>query len=185
MNIQHSSRSDSWMTPLNIVDRVRLVFGDIDLDPASSLRANIRIGAKNYFTKETNGLLQKWAGSVFLNPPGGKQGNKSMTSLFWTKLMEERSYRHVQQAIFLAFSAEALQNTQRKGWPSIMTFPFCVPAKRIRFDNPGPVAKTAPSHSNVIVYIPGNIDQTELFLEAFTDLGDICCHQLSRHTPRP
>lgn len=172
----HSCRNDDWLTPEYIIEKVRRVLGEIDLDPASSKFANERIRARNIFTKEQNGLIQPWWGNVFINPPGGKVDGKSLTALFWKKLVLEIQQEEsaVQHAIFLAFSAEALQNTQGKGVPSIGSYTFCIPAKRIRFDFPGPAIKTAPSHSNVIVYVPGKIDHTDKFLNEFCDLGQLC-----------
>jgi hypothetical protein len=76
----------------------------------------------------------------------------------------------LEHAIFMAFSAEALQNTQGKGEPPIMDFPFCVPAKRIRFVSPAGV-RSSPTHANVIVYVPGTIDRTDLFIKTFSTIG--------------
>jgi hypothetical protein len=39
MNIQHSSRTDMWFTPLEILVMVQKVLGTIDLDPASCAEA--------------------------------------------------------------------------------------------------------------------------------------------------
>ena len=56
-------------TPSALIDAVRQVFGEIDLDPASSNEANKVVQAKSFFTKRTNGLKKRWRGRVFLNPP--------------------------------------------------------------------------------------------------------------------
>ncbi len=74
-------------------------------------------------------------------------------------------------AIYLAFSAEALQNTQNKGYPALGEFPICIPSKRIRFD--GHCKKISPSHSNVIAYIPGARDNTKVFRKVFSSLGTV------------
>lgn len=174
MNIQHSSRTDKWGTPAQIVAMASGVLDGIDLDPASSPRFNTVVNAKRIITAEQNALATPWdaAGkSVFLNPPGGKLGNKSLTALFWAELME---YRHqFKHAIFLGFSLEALQTTQ-KHCPSIGEFSFCVPRKRIRFLTPDLTVGPAPSHSNVIAYVPGSVDESALFAQVFSELGVIC-----------
>jgi hypothetical protein len=43
-------------TPAGIMDSIRKVMDQIDLDPASSPKANETVGASSYFTNETNGL---------------------------------------------------------------------------------------------------------------------------------
>ena len=58
-----------WYTPVAIIESVRRVLGSIDTDPASCDAAQEIVQAKQYYTKETDGLEQQWTGSVFLNPP--------------------------------------------------------------------------------------------------------------------
>lgn len=173
MNIMHSSRSDCWNTPKEIIEMVKAVLGEIDFDPASSSHANLTVEAKEFYSSSS--LSRHWIeGAVYLNPPGGKVGNKSQTGLFWERLMQhaseplEHGFSH---GIFMAFSIEALQNTQRKGCKAIVDFPICIPAKRIRFD--GHIGKIAPSHSNAIVYVPGYLDKTKTFKEVFSQLGAV------------
>lgn len=171
MNIQHSSRTDAWYTPLDILLRAQRVLGPIDLDPASDEFGNARVGARYFLTKELDGLKQPWVGrTVWLNPPGSKTGNRSNTELFWQRLMAHRDAGELDHAIFMAFSLEAAQSTQRDGRGGILRFPACIPRKRIAFDSrtgPGP----APSHSNAIVYVPGTRDETALFQASFSELG--------------
>lgn len=174
MNIQLSSGSDEWHTPGYIVEAVSDVLGGIDLDPASSVEANKVVGASRFLTREDNALVCLWncAGrSVYLNPPGGKIGNKSMSGLFWYRLMEHR--KHFSHAIYMGFSLEQLQTTQRYHSDSILDFSFCVPSKRIRFLSPNDKSKNAPSHSNVIVYIPGSVDKNALFADTFKKFGKV------------
>lgn len=170
MNIQHSSRTDQWGTPFEYVEAVHEVLGGIQLDAASSAHWNKTVGADAWLEDALSD--EPWCLNeplnIYLNPPGGKQGNKSLAGLFWQRLMVEKK-RH---AIFMAFSAEALQNTQGKGTPCIMDFPFCVPEKRIRFVSMGEV-KLAPSHSNVIVYVPGTVDRTDEFERVFSRFGRV------------
>lgn len=173
MNVQHSSRDDSWQTPSNVMDKVRLVLGEIDLDPASSEQANATIRAKRFFDETSDGLKSYWGlnDAVFLNPPSGKVGSKSKTVLFWRKLMEEIYSGNVGHAIFLAFSIEQMQSSQRKGVPPMLAFPVCVPAKRIAFTDAEGLGRKSPSHSNMILYVPGSIDVTHKFVEHFSSLG--------------
>lgn len=175
MNIQHSSRSDRWFTPPWILEKVRVVLGGrIELDPASESEANKYVRAERFFTKEQDGLSQPWeADSIFLNPPGGKAGNESVSVMFWVKLMAELKWRAFGHAIFMGFSVEQLQSTQGRGCQSMMDFKFCVPKRRIRFLDETGQEQRSPSHSNVIVYVPGRIDSGNHFWDMFNDVGDI------------
>ena len=63
------SEEDEWHTPPHIIECARAVMGSIDLDPASSTVAQETVQAKNYYSKEDNGLEKEWRGNVLLNPP--------------------------------------------------------------------------------------------------------------------
>jgi hypothetical protein len=173
-NIQLSSRSEEWYTPSHIIDRVHQVLTEVDLDPASSLQANEYIKARRIITKEDNALNISWADqpvTIFMNPPGGKQGNKSMTALFWQKLMDLRDAGLLEHAIFMGFSLEHLAVTQSCSY-SLCNFPIVIPRKRIRFVSPEGTFNS-PTHSNVICYVPGLTNETQSFKDVFGDLGSI------------
>ena len=174
-NIQLSSRSDEWYTPSYILDMVHETIGSIDLDPASSEQANLVVKAAKYFTREDNALsIEKWTkvpATVFLNPPGGKLGNKSLTALFWQRLVDLRTAGLLSEAIFMGFSLEHMAVTQSCSL-SICNFPVVIPRKRIRFVSPEGTFNS-PTHSNVIVYIPGIENNTSRFKEVFGQLGAI------------
>ena len=63
----------NWQTPDEYLNAARELMGDIDIDPASSERAQERIKAKVYYTKDTNGLDKSWFGKLLLCPPYGKE----------------------------------------------------------------------------------------------------------------
>lgn len=174
-NAQHSSVSNEWGTPPEIAALVREVLGIIDLAPTSSAHFNRTVGATRFLSAADDALLPRpWSDhpvSVYMNPPGGKLKNRSVAGLFWERLMLEVDRGLVTHAIFMAFSLEQLQTTQRRGGPSLLDFPFCVPAKRIRFVSEG--AQKAPTHANAIVYVPGTINKTERFIDSFFPLGRV------------
>lgn len=174
MNIQHSSRTDLWGTPIDIIEAARDVLGGIDLDPASDERFNARVGASKILTASDDALVTPWPNgcSVFLNPPGGKRGRDSMTVLFWQRLLEYRQQGSMKHAIFLAFSLEALQTTQQCEL-SIGHFTMCIPRRRLRFVSPDGATGEAPSHSNVIAYLPGTVQVHSRFVSLFSQFG-IC-----------
>lgn len=179
--VQHTSNDDAWETPGDIIELARMVLGAIDLDPASSVRANLRVKATRFYDEGEDGLSQPWRGRVFLNPPGGKYpkghefGNASKTSMFWEKLMSERFVGNVPHAIVVLFSISSLQVLQRGGCGPLR-FPMCVPANRIAFvpSRPLPAGKkNQPAHANAIIYVHGAIDRTDLFYKTFKTLGDV------------
>ena len=179
MNVQHSSRTDAWGTPASILDRARNVLGRIDFDPASDWRFNERVRAERFYSSDQCGLANSWPVDcrVFCNPPGGKTKNQSNTALFWDRLMQYRAHGDLRQAIFLAFSLEALQTTQGSSVP-MAAFSICIPRRRIAFETPEGVVGEAPSHSNAIAYVPGSEDRTADFVREFSSLGYVIVPQV-------
>ena len=186
---KHSSVSVEHYTPHKIVESARALMGGIDLDPASCAQANAEIvKALRFHTREDSGLDHSWTGRVWCNPPGGKLGNASMAKLFWAKLVEEWSSGRVEQACFLAFNLEMLQTTQLGCGRSILSFPFCVPNRRIAFlyvdptelglfGSPGTLKiGGGPTHANVISYLPPNgaaaATAVRRFVDVFAWLGE-------------
>lgn len=60
-----SSKNDEWETPQAIFDELDKEF-HFTLDPCSTHKNH---KCPQYFTKEEDGLSQKWGGVVFCNPP--------------------------------------------------------------------------------------------------------------------
>jgi ParB family chromosome partitioning protein len=61
--------SVQWETPDEYLDAARELMGAIDIDPCTTERAQERIMATVYYTKETNGLDKPWLGRLWLNAP--------------------------------------------------------------------------------------------------------------------
>ncbi len=171
--VQHSSGSDQWFTPADIIQRAYHVLGAIDLDPASSAAANAVVGAQTYYTKEMDGLQCDWFGSIWCNPPGGKVNGKSLPLLFWEKLMKTRESMFFDHAIVMCFSIEQLQTTQGRDYPSMLGFPLCIPKKRVSFVQGDGKSSGSPAHANAIVYVPGRRNYVKAFADAFKDMGEI------------
>jgi hypothetical protein len=187
MSVEH-------FTPIVVVEAARSLMSRIDLDPATTLKANAeRIHARHYYTKTDNGLSRKWHGNVFLNPPGGRidekgkpveHGGRSSSKVWWQKLVNEYQAGRVKQAIFIGFSIELLQSCQI-GEHSLMPmdFPICIPSHRLAFDTYAGkkwVEGKQPTHANVIVYLPARTDSpdelfanTVRFAQTFSTIGAI------------
>jgi hypothetical protein len=179
-NIRHSSASADWGTPKEIMTLVHDILGTIDLDPASDLEFNKVVQAKRVITKEENSLVADWGGSyekpitIFLNPPsaGKLPGNKSYAGVYWAKLMDFALTGKMKDAIFLGFSLEQLAVTQNYHERCMCQFTSCVPKRRTKFYKHDS-NKISPTHSNIIVYVPGRIDQSFRFEHVFSQLGCI------------
>lgn len=166
-NIQHSSKTDRWFTPPHIIEMVKEVLGEIDLDPASEEKANQIIGAREFYSQDA--LNKDWvADKVFLNPPGKVKGGHSQAALFWEKLVYHFDHGDIQEVIFLAFNIGLLSVSQKYGPKSLLHFTICVPKDRIRFVNPEGPVKLAPGHANAIVYLGDNVDK---FKQVFSKIG--------------
>ena len=180
----HSSDTDRWGTPDSILGPARATLGYFGLDPASDADFNRRVGAGRYLTEAEDGLTAYWpcgGTTVFLNPPGGKRAEpgatnrtrRSLTQLFWSRLMRERAKGSFLDAVFVGFSLECLQTTQGYAELPIGAFPFCIPSSRTAFVRPDGSPGKSPSHSNVVVYVPGTYDRTAAFRANFQHLGTL------------
>ena len=76
------NETTEWYTPAWIFEKLGLKF---DLDPCHSRQPIKWIPAAKTFTIDDNGLLQKWTGLVWLNPPYGR-----MTTSWLKKMHEHR-----------------------------------------------------------------------------------------------
>ena len=94
------NNTEEWYTPTDVIEKVRAVLGEIDLDPASNPVANEVVKARQIYTKDDDGLVQDWHGKVFLNPPFGSE----TMSRFVEKLISEYQSGNVPEAIMLTDS---------------------------------------------------------------------------------
>jgi hypothetical protein len=65
-----SSASVEWYTPAYLVDAVIRTMGAIDCDPCSN-PPPYNVPAAVHYTQADDGLLQPWAGRIYMNPPFG------------------------------------------------------------------------------------------------------------------
>lgn len=77
------SKSIEWYTPEWIFTKLNVKF---DVDVCTKKGGINYIPANKYFCKEDDGLLQEWVGSVWCNPPYGKE-----TSIWLEKFCQHRN----------------------------------------------------------------------------------------------
>lgn len=88
-----SSKSDDWETPLWLYKEIAQSVGIEEYDTDPCTYAYNPLGCKHFYTKEQDGLKQKWYGNVFINPPFGfrkYEGKRVYMTGLW---IEESHYR--------------------------------------------------------------------------------------------
>ena len=140
--------NNDWYTPEFWLKPVWDIFGKIDLDPASSIKANETVNASNIFTIGQNGLKQDWYGKVFLNPPF----SSPMLSNFLKKAVKEYESGRVEEMIILTNSG-----TDTK-WSKIITDKSTVAFTigRISFVRPNGSSVGSTSRGQMYCYMGPN-----------------------------
>jgi len=161
-HVSHNSGNNEWYTPANIIELARSVLGGIDLDPASSAKANEIVKASRYYTAEDDGLSKTWAGRVWMNPPYASD----LVRRFTEKLLQELSEGNVEDAIVLVNNA-----TETKWFQAMLhaASAICFPASRIKYFNSTLVSKFRGLQGQAILYF-GN--HTESF-DRFKEIGGV------------
>ena len=158
-----SQESFEWYTPMKFINAVKRVLGEIDLDPASSSKANRVIKAKRFYDQTTDGLTKTWkADTLFLNPPYCKAGNTSNQDRWTGKLLREYAAGNVKEAILLVTNA-----TETAWFHRLLQFPLCFIKGRINFTTPNGKHGGATKGS-VFVYFG---ERQDLFKKVFSRFG--------------
>lgn len=155
-----------WYTPAQYLDAARRVMGGIDLDPASSDRANQHVRATRHYTVRDNGLAQDWFGRVWLNPPYAMPYIKS----FVGRMVNAWELGEINQGILLTNSAtDTAWYVRAYGACSIA----CHTAGRIRFLEARDgqlIERPAPMMGQVFFYFGLHTDR---FAEVFREFGTL------------
>jgi phage N-6-adenine-methyltransferase len=151
---------NEWYTPAEYLAAAREVLGDIDLDPATSEAAQRIVKAKEFFTKDDDGLRHEWHGRVWLNPPYAR----SLIAEFVDKLLLEVNHGHAESAILLTHNDTDTAWFQRAAEQARA---ICFTRGRIRFESPdGELA--APTLGQAFSYFGAD---AERFISRFRQFG--------------
>lgn len=71
-NLMFSSKTDLWETPQDLFDRLN----DIHHFTLDVCATSENAKCDNYYSPEIDGLLQKWEGTCWCNPPYGREIEK-------------------------------------------------------------------------------------------------------------
>jgi len=151
---------NEWYTPPQYLQAARDVMGGIDLDPASSQRAQDAVAADEYYTLAEDGLKQEWYGRVWLNPPYAQP----FIAEFVSKMVAERRAKRVTAGIMLT------HNYTDTSWfheAASCADAICFTRGRIKFYGAdGAVA--APTQGQAFFYFG---DDSDGFAARFKDIG--------------
>jgi hypothetical protein len=161
-HVSNNSGENEWYTPPAIVNCASRVMDTIELDPASSEKAQEVIQADRYFTAKKNGLKQSWkCDSLWLNPPYAQP----LMSEFVTKFCESWLAGDIGQACVLVNNATETQWFQRL---AAISTAVCFLRGRVKFhDSTGKPANT-PLQGQAVLYF-GN--HTRRFASEFEAMG--------------
>lgn len=154
---------NEWYTPVEYIEMARTLMGGIDTDPASCEWAQERVKAATYYTKDDDGLEQKWQGRVWLNPPYSWPEVEKFTR----ELCRQYDEGAVTEAVLL------VNNCTDAAWfqALLRRFPVCFTAGRIKFERPG-LEVFATRQGQAFFYLGDNVAGfAALFGEIGTVLG--------------
>jgi ParB family chromosome partitioning protein len=159
-HVTHNSGNNEWYTPPEYIEAARAVMGSIDLDPATSHKANEIVKADAIYTVDDSGLEYEWFGRAWMNPPYASD----LIGRFAEKLCFHVDQGDVTEAIVL------VNNATETGWfQTLMSRASAVafPRGRVRFWNPDDGAG-APLQGQAVIYMGL---QPERFREVFGVFG--------------
>lgn len=157
--INQTSGDVEYYTPVEIVNAARDVMGGIDLDPASSAAANERVRATTFFTREDDGLAQRWSGRVWMNHPFGKSTNRAWIK----KLVDEYAAENIAQACCITFAA-----TSERWFQPLLQYPQCFLCPRTDYYLPDGTKKRGVTKGSVVTYLG---ERRHEFRQAFSRFG--------------
>jgi len=163
-HVSYNSGENEWYTPKEYIESVRIVLGEIDLDPASSKEANEIVKADKYFTLQTDGLTKEWFGKVWMNPPYSSE----LISIFTEKFTHHFNNQDISEGIVL------VNNATETVWFQFMAkfaSSICFPKTRIKYWSPNKDSST-PLQGQAFLYFGDNFHTN--FENEFKKYG-FCC----------
>lgn len=162
-HVSNNSGENEWYTPAALIEAAKATMGVIDLDPASSPIANRTVGAKQFYTAEDDGLLQRWRGSVWMNPPYAQP----LITQFAEAVSDKFDAKEIKRACVL------VNNATETGWFQRMLMSasaVCFLKGRVQFLDPSGAASGAPLQGQAVLYLG---EAPSRFAQSFADLGPV------------
>jgi ParB family chromosome partitioning protein len=152
-----------WYTPQDYVKAARLTMGSIDVDPASCEKANQTVKASKYYTIDDDGLVQRWEGNVWMNPPY----SQPLVAEFCNLLVDKFRKGETKQACVLVNNTTETQHYQ-----NMLNYSqaVCFVKGRIKFIDKYGDAPSTPLQGQTVLYFG---DSPRVFAENFSYFGGI------------
>lgn len=188
MQVLTSRATDEWYTPPDIIERVRFVLGDIDLDPATSEVAQGWIKAHRYHTLDLAGFREdpawdeatrkrelkrysatqlarqpRWEGRTFLNSPFDN-------TPLWTQTLEDHFVLGYVPAAIQLCNSNLGYNWYEDLWRLHAT---CVLRERVRFVKPDGTPGGQSKQGQTLALYSKDRRVMDRFRMAFCDMGRI------------
>jgi hypothetical protein len=145
-------------------------YGRIVQFPASSIIANETVRAATFYTKEDDGLTQRWGGRVWMNPPYGQP----LIAQFSEAFAARYEAGEFEQGVVLVNNATETAWFQRL---VRIASAVCFPAGRVRFIDADGQANGAPLQGQSVLYCGREVGAFE---DQFRQFG----HVLRATSPR-
>lgn len=158
--INQDSGNVEYYTPSWIIEAAREVMGSIDLDPASSAKANDTVLAKRFLN--THGLQAEWRGNIWLNHPFSRTENEA-----WIfKLIHSYKITFVKQACCITYAS-----TSERWFQPLMDYPQCYFSRRVNYiDGVTGKIKKGVTKGSVVTYLGPNVEK---FYTVFSKYGKV------------
>ena len=196
MNAQHSMITDEHGSPPEFVELAHAVYGDPDLDPASSPEWNGLIRAKRIITKaedfwktpwvegapapnrlKTHPVRPPWpigGGGIktFKNPPSDRKGQK--VARMWWALAEYFALGWIRTGVYVGFSVEQFSRLQRIGARSHpLQHVTLVPDHRHGYRDGVDTIGEDPTHASFVTLLSRSSREIEIFAALGSELGHV------------
>jgi hypothetical protein len=189
-SISARSEDAELITNSDLIVAANELMDGIELDVASSKKANSYVQAPNFFTPSDDGLnAQQWYGNVYLFPPAGayfwdkknerwkmtRASSPSLTSshaVWFRKLYHAWLAKEIRQGLYFSNCPDMIRYE-----PKIFSFPVCIlrsAPKLLRITSQG--EKMQRTCTSLIVYLPPtdrSDDAIERFVDIYTERGHI------------
>ena len=153
--------NNEWYTPSDIIEAARDVMSSIDIDPASSDKANETVKAASYYTKEQDGRGHPLVGNLWMNPPF----SQPEVSQFVDSVCNAHDAGTVPQACVLVNNCtETVWGQQLLGASDAV----CFLSGRVKFLDPEGVPRSGALQGQMVCYLG---DSVESFTREFGRFG--------------